>query len=131
MKIEEKAANDTITINFIVHRAIVYSNIIHCTGKTPDEIFNEKLLIIKKISDEKGVYLEFAGKQKEIIKEWAKIDKQFKDLYKKLYPVGGWRNGGRPKGSKTNKTTMLKVRITPEEEQFLLEQLKKYRAKHQ
>lgn len=125
MRIEEKIENNILTIDFYTHKSLVKREIINITGKNPEEIFNAKILLVKELSE--SIFLKFNGKEKEIIKEWGKIDENFKDLYKKLYPVGGWRNGGRPKGTKTEKTTMLKVRITPEEEKFLLEQLEKYR----
>lgn len=131
MIIEETTKDGTITIDFLIHKSIAQREFITIGHKSPDEIFNEKLLIIKKLSNPQGIYLQFCNKEKEIVKAWGKIDSRFEELYKKLYPVGGWRNGGRPKGSKTNKTSMLKVRITPDEEKFLLEQLKKYRSKHQ
>lgn len=129
MKIEEKTENGIITIDFIIHKVIAQREFITIGGKSSDEIFNEKLLIIKKLTNPQGIYLKFSGKGKEILKAWGLVDDRFTALYKKLYPVGGWRNGGRPKGSRTEKTTMLKVRITPAEEKFLLEQLEKYRKK--
>lgn len=43
---------------------------------------------------------------------------------------GGWRGGGRPKGSRTKRTEQFGRAITPEEKQFLNEQLEKYRKTH-
>ena len=119
MQIEEILSNNILTINFIMHGATYHHELINCAEKSPDEIFNEKLLIIRNLTAEGSIFLKFSGREKELIKTWAKVDKRFEELYKKLYPHGGWRNGGRPKG--TDKTTMLKVRITPDEEKYLLE----------
>jgi hypothetical protein len=89
--------------------------------------YRQTCKFIEEISENKSG--DFYGKQKELIKAYGEIDERFKDLYKELYPHGGWRNGGRPKGSRTDKTTMLKVRITPDEEKYLLEKLQEYRDK--
>lgn len=127
MKINEIVNNGFCRVEIYEHRAVVKS--FHFMFTSENDKYRQTCKFIEEITKNKSSH--FYGKQKELIKAYGAINERFKDLYKELYPQGGWRNGGRPKGSKTNKTTMLKVRITPEEEQFLLEQLKKYRAKHQ
>lgn len=68
--------------------------------------------------------------KKEVLKAYSKTDSYFKDLYKQMFPHGGYRGGGRPKGStSSNKTESLGVRITPEEKEYLLECLEVYRKK--
>ena len=66
--------------------------------------------------------------EKEVLKAYSKVDKYFKDIYKEKYPHGGWRQGGRPKGSKTsNRTERLQQVITPDEKEFLIKALEDYR----
>jgi len=43
---------------------------------------------------------------------------------------GGWRGGGRPKGTKTRKTLYFTKAITPEEKEYLEKCLNEYRLKN-
>ena len=55
-------------------------------------------------------------------------DSYFKDLYKQMFPHGGYRGGGKKKGEKfSDKTERLTTRISPEEKQLLSETLENYR----
>ncbi len=42
---------------------------------------------------------------------------------------GGWRGGGRPKGSRTLKTERINLAVTPEEKEYLKKCLEEYRLK--
>ena len=77
----------------------------------------------------------FNGKKytkKEVLKAYAKQDEYFKGVYKELYPQGGKRDGGgRPKGTKTDKTESLGTRISAKEKDLLLETLNNYRKREE
>ena len=123
MKINEIVNDNFCRIEIIEHKAVVKT--FHFMFTSENDKYRQTCKFIEEISENKSG--DFYGKQKELIKAYGEIDERFKDLYKELYPHGGWRNGGRPKGSRTDKTTMLKVRITPDEEKYLLEKLQEYR----
>lgn len=66
--------------------------------------------------------------KKEVLKAYSKTDSYFKDLYKQMFPHGGYRGGGKKKGEKfSDKTERLTTRISPEEKQLLSETLENYR----
>lgn len=77
----------------------------------------------------------FNGKKytkKEVLKAYSKQDEYFKGIYKELYPKGGKRDGGgRPKGTKTDKTEALGTRISKNEKDLLIETLNNYRKNEQ
>ena len=64
---------------------------------------------------------------KSVLQGFKAVDPLMQEYYKQTFPNGGWRGGGRPKG--TNKTESLNQRLTPDEKEFLLLQLKNYRQK--
>ena len=66
--------------------------------------------------------------KKDVLKAYAKVDESIKKVYKSLYPQGGYRNGGRPKGSKTEKTERINWAVTPEEKEYLTRSLEQFRA---
>lgn len=43
---------------------------------------------------------------------------------------GGWRGGGRPKGSKTDKTERICLAVTPEEKEYLKKCLEDFRNRN-
>lgn len=127
MQIQENITGGILRIEFIIHKSIVKTEYILINDKGPEEIFEEKKEIVKRAAE--SISFALNGKEKEIIKAWGEVDSRFKELYKTLYPWGGWRKGGRPQGSKTNKTETFKKRITPDELEFLEKCLSEYRAK--
>ena len=123
MKIEEIKDGNFSRINIIVHRAIVKTYTIMYSSDS--DRYNQLCKYIEELNEGS---ISFRGKQKELIKAFGKIDDRFKELYKELYPHGGWRKGGRPKGSRTERTERLNLAVTPEEKEFLLKTLEDYRA---
>lgn len=93
---------------------------IKISGRNKDEITNAKLRFISDFCKENPDILP-----KDILRAFAVTDEVFKNLYKTQYPHGGYRGGGRPKG--TTKTETLNQRLTPAEKTFLLDQLARYR----
>lgn len=123
MKIEEIKDGNISRINIYEHRAIVKSYSIMYSSE--NDRYNQICKFIEDIS--KNTIL-FRGEEKKLIKAFAEIDDRFKELYNELYPRGGYRGGGRPKGSRTDKTERLNLAVTPEEKEFLLKTLEDYRA---
>lgn len=130
MRIEERIDEQYVVIDFIVHKSIIERKTINHGGKSESEkVFKEKYKIVQELCGKSGIH--FKNKQKEMIKEWSKCDWRFKDLYTELYPRGGYRGGGRPKGSlskvKTDKTERVNLAVTPEEKQAVIKFLKELR----
>lgn len=123
MKIEEIKDGNFSRINIIEHRAIVKTYSIMYSSDS--DRYNQLCKYIEELNEGS---IHFRGKQKELIKAFGEIDEKFKELYKELYPHGGWRKGGRPKGSKTEKTERLNLAVTPEEKAAVLDFLENYRA---
>ena len=68
--------------------------------------------------------------KKEVLKAYSKTDSYFKDLYKQMFPHGGYRGGGKKKGEKfSDRTERLTSRITLDEKEYLLKKLEEYRNK--
>lgn len=71
--------------------------------------------------------------RRDVLKDFAKIDEQIAEYYKKEYPKGGYRkNAGRKVGSyvggvKSKRTEQFSLAITKEEKEYLSECLKRYR----
>ena len=123
MKIEEIKDGNISRINIYEHRAIVKSYSIMYSSE--NDRYNQLCNFIEELSTST---ILFRGEQKKLIKAFGEIDDRFKELYNELYPHGGWRKGGRPKGSRTERTERLNLAVTPEEKEFLLKTLEDYRA---
>ena len=123
MKIEEIKDGNFSRIHIIEHRAIVKTFTIMYDSES--DRYNQLCNFIEDL-DKNSIH--FRGEQKKLIKAFGEIDDRFKELYKELYPHGGWRKGGRPKGSRTERTERLNLAVTPEEKEFLLKTLEDYRA---
>ena len=128
MRIEEIEDEHSIRVDFYVHRAIVKSGyILKSLNSTPGAVLSMKRHILKEAA--RCPYL--AGKEKEILKEWSKIEPAFRYDYEMLYPRGGSRkNSGRPSGVRTKRTERINQTLTPDEKAFLLDALEKYRRKN-
>jgi len=115
-----------LIISFNVHQATIYSSEI--------TLEHDRCASLRIAKDKERVISEFLASfhgrgytEKEVLKADAKIDKYFKDVYKEKYPRGGYRGGGRPKGSRTDKTERLNLAVTPDEKAFLIKALEDYR----
>lgn len=115
-----------LIICFSVHQATIYSSEI--------TLEHDRCAALRIAKDKERVISEFLqtfqGRdytEKEVLKAYSKIDKHFKDVYKEKYPRGGYRGGGRPKGSKTEKTERLNIAVTPDEKAAVIEFLENYR----
>lgn len=128
MQIREVEDEYSIRIEFYIHRACVKTfYIIKAMANSPESIIREKRRIINEAA--KSSY--FIGKEKEILKEWAKTEPAFRYDYENLYPRGGSRkNAGRPRGVRTQRTERINQALTPDEKAFLLDALEKYRRKN-
>lgn len=122
MKIEEIKDGNFSRINIIEHRAIVKTYSIMYSSDS--DRYNQLCKYIEELNEGS---IRFRGKQKELIKAFGEIDDRFKELYKELYPHGGWRKGGRPKGSRTERTERLNLAVTPDEKAAVLDFLDNYR----
>jgi len=123
MKIEEIKDGNFSRINIVEHRAIIKTYTIMYNSE--QDRYNQLCKYIEELSEST---IHFRGEQKKLIKAFAQIDERFKDLYNELYPRGGYRGGGRPKGSRTDKTERLNLAVTPDEKAFLIKALEDYRA---
>ena len=69
---------------------------------------------------------------KSVLQGFKAVDPLMHGYYKQMFPNGGWRGGGRPKGAKgkkkTKKTEALNQRITLEEKEILTKILKLLRS---
>lgn len=115
-----------LLITFDHHRAEIY--------RTEIPLKHERCAALRIAKLKEAAIDEFLGTfngqkytKKEVLKAYSKVDEYFKSVYKELYPHGGYRNGGRPKGSKTDKTERLNVAVTREEKNLLIETLERYR----
>ena len=115
-----------LRIEFSVHKRAIFT--------TQIPLKYEKCSALRIANAKKAVIDEFLSSfegqkytRKEVLKAYAKISPYFKDLYKEEFPHGGYRDGGRPKGSKTDKTESLGTRISPKEKDLLTETLNNYR----
>ena len=129
MQIREVEDEYSIRIEFYIHRACVKTfYIIKAMANSPESIIREK----RRIMNEAAKSSYFIGKEKEILKEWAKTEPAFRYDYENLYPRGGSRkNAGRPRGIRTLKTERINISVTPEEKVFILEALENFRSKHE
>lgn len=118
MKIEEIKDGNISRINIYEHRAIVKSYAIMYNSE--QDRYNQICKFIEELSTST---ILFRGEEKKLIKAFAEIDDRFKELYNELYPRGGYRGGGRPKGSRTEKTERLNLAVTPDEKEFLIKKL--------
>ena len=75
---------------------------------------------------------QFPTKKREILQAFAAECPDAVEYYKAEFPHGGRRKGsGRPKGTKrTNRTQRINISVTPDEKEFILLQLEKYRQEH-
>lgn len=124
----EKADGEYIQIEFKHHKATVYVADIPATfDRCPAlRLAKAKTEVIERfLNSSEGKHFT----EKEVLKAYSKIDKHFADIYKEKYPHGGWRQGGRPKGTKTSdRTERFQQSITPQEKEFLIKALEYYRA---
>ena len=129
MQIREVEDEYSIRIEFYIHRACVKTfYIIKAMANSPESIIREK----RRIMNEAAKSSYFIGKEKEILKEWAKTEPAVRYDYENLYPRGGSRkNAGRPRGIRTLKTERINISVTPEEKVFILEALENFRSKHE
>lgn len=124
----EKDGAEYILIEFRHHKAVIYS------AEIPAKY--ERCSALRLAKAKQNVIGEFlkspSGQgfcEKEVLKAYSKTDEYFAGVYREKYPHGGWRQGGRPKGSRTsNRTERLQQTITPEEKAFLLRALEYYRT---
>lgn len=107
-----------LLILFSVHKSEIY--------RAEITLEHDRCKALRIAKDKERVINEFLnsfnGKkftEKEVLKAYSKVDEYFKGVYKEKFPQGGYRNGGRPKGSKTNKTARLNLAVTPEEKTML------------
>lgn len=89
-------------------------------GRGNDEITNAKIRYITDFCNKNPDIL-----LKDVLRAFAAVDDVFKNLYKTQYPHGGYRGGGRRKG--TERTETLNQRITLDEKTFLLNALESIR----
>lgn len=124
MKIYEvKFDNNMSRIEICEHKAVVKTFTLMYSSES--DKYNQICNFIEELDQNRNSH--FFGKQKELIKAFGEIDERYKELYKELYPHGGWRKGGRPKGSKTEKTERLNLAVTPDEKAAVLDFLDNYR----
>lgn len=120
---------EVLQVDFSEHKRVIF------TAEIP--LKHERCAALRIAKAKEAVIDEFLATfegreytKKEVLKAYSKTDSYFKDVYKELFPHGGYRGGGRPKGSTSSKKTeSLGVRITPEEKKYLLECLEIYREK--
>ena len=115
-----------LLISFCVHKSEIY--------RAEITLEHDRCAALRIAKDKERVisdFLEKFGKsgwtEKEVLKAYSKIDKYFKDVYKEKYPRGGYRGGGRPKGSRTERTERLNLAVTPDEKAAVIEFLENYR----
>lgn len=117
---------ECIKIEFIHHRAVIFSSEINATEKN---VLATKLKVI----DEYLQTFNPRYTQKEILKEWAKFDEQMKEYYKTFDQRGGSRKGsGRKVGSysngvKSDRTEHFTMAINKQEKEYLKKCLEEYR----
>lgn len=116
-----------VRVEFYEHKCCFFTSELDSTKKN---VLSAKLNILEEYNKRNGFT---KIERKEVLKAWAKVDKQIAEYYKKEYPHGGARaNGGRPKGSikttpKTERTERFTQAITKQEKEFLTQQLKEFR----
>jgi len=128
MIIKEQIVGSIITFEFILYKKVVLTKHYMLNYNTENEIYRVKCNMIEEVDQEKG---RFKGRKKDLIKAFAQYDERFKYLYSELFPHGGYHGGGRPKGSKTDKTERFQQAISPKEKLYLEKCLVKYREREE
>lgn len=123
MKIYEVKDGNISRIEICEHKAVVKTFALMYNSE--NDKYNQICKFIEELDENRGG--GFYGKKKELIKAFGEINERFKELYRELYPRGGYRNGGRPKGSKTDKTERLNLAVTPDEKVMLNDVLQSFR----
>jgi hypothetical protein len=85
-------------------------------GRNDDEITNAKIRFISDFCNQHPDILA-----KDVLRAFGAKDEIIQKIYKTQYPQGGYRGGGRRKG--TERTETLNQRITKDEKEFLLNAL--------
>lgn len=107
---------------------IICTKILYIDGMTAEEILKAKWEIAEEFC-KKNPHFE----PKSVYRAYVNADSALMPFYKAIYPTGGYRNGGRKKGSKTDpakkslRTESFNNRITVEEKRFLEFCLYEYR----
>ena len=111
---------DVLKIRFKYRRNELYNVSYNISGLADAEV-----LKLKKEAADKFCAMFPDVPLKDVLQGFKAADPLMQEYYKQTFPHGGWRGGGRPKG--TDKTETLNQRLTPDEKKFLLWQLKIYR----
>ncbi len=125
-KFTNENGEERLRITFNHHQAAIFTSEISLNY---DRCKNLKIAQAKE-NVIKDFLNSFNGKKytrKEVLLAYSKVDNHFKDVYKEEFPHGGYRNGGRPKGSKTEKTERINWAVTPEEKVMLNDVLTNFR----
>lgn len=123
LNIEYKLEEAGLHISIKHRSTLIDEAVIKTKCRTQDEIDDKKILFVE---DFCNAHKEIS--EKDVLKAFSLNDDVFLKLYKERYPVGGYRaGGGRPKSS--DRTEQFTQRITPDEKEFLIYQLKRYRER--
>lgn len=128
MIINEKIDGAIITFEFILYKKVVLTKRYMLNYHTDNEIYNIKCNMIEEVDRSEG---RFKGRKKDMIKAFAKGDTRFNELYSELFPHGGYHGGGRPRGSKTDKTERFQQAISLKEKIYLEKCLIKFREREE
>lgn len=128
MIIKEQVAGAIITFEFILYKKVVLSKHYMLNYHTENELYRVRCKVIEEVDQMDG---RFKGRKKDLIKAFAQLDERFNDLYAELYPHGGYHGGGRPRGSKTDKTERFQQAISLKEKIYLEKCLIKFREREE
>lgn len=123
--IEEGEAKEELLIKITYRRKELCSEKIITDGMSLNEVTEAKKQIISTFCKQ---HEEFDFK--DVLLAFSKIDESMQSYYKKLYPHGGYRGGGRPRGSKTERTEYFNRAVTPDEREYLIKCLEEYRRRN-
>ena len=108
----EQIDKNNLRITIALNELSIDEYYITIRSKTENDIFNEKLKLIDRLSTSSIKYLD---SKKAIMRAYAEIDNRIKDLYDKLY---------------TEKTEEYKYNLTHDEKEYLDKSLEAYRIRN-
>ena len=126
----ETISDNELKIRFMHRRDELYNVSYNISGLSDAEV-----LELKKEAAAKFCAVFPDVPLKSVLQGFKAVDPLMQGYYKQMFPNGGWRGGGRPKGAKgtkqTKKTEALNQRITLEEKEILIKILKSLRSGEQ
>ena len=126
IKIEyDMREEDALEIRFIRGRNMIHNVFYNISGLADADV-----LELKKEAAAKFCAVFPDVPLKSVLQGFKAVDPLMQEYYKQMFPNGGWRGGGRPKGTlRSNKKARFTKAISEEEKIYLEKCLEDFRKK--